>query len=1011
MAGLETRTVAGSIVGVPLLVLAILLAILLIGLWLHSHSLQRGQLKTLEHRLQQLEARLGALPPAPVGQAVGKRLETEPSAPVPSAPPLGPSRLRPAAAESAVVADVVEGDVALVVVPPMDADVGTASPTGPAFPPPPPLPPRTPSPRGPRTPGKLERLLVENWTGILGVMVVVAGVTFVVVNVGLRLGGFERFLITVATAAALAAPSLLLGRPSPWRELSLWMRSGGGALLLFACAAAGSLPELGLRWIEAPGPAVLLLAVGMAVNLLLARVAPSQSVASLHVVVNLVPLLIASQNPITLALATLVTVAGLAMPLPQRQERHQLVVTWAYAGFQLWRLAGNGALLEAMQPERGFALVGALVVFGGGALWQHHPRGRAPELRPLPLLLLLSRWGGVGLALLVTPTHAAQRIVGLALAAALAYTLGKGAGRAGVRWLVRCDLLVAQVLAMAAVLSLQPLVVNGPLLVAGLWLETVLFLGLAVSEHDPVLRRWGWGAVNLVAVALVFTGLITAAVDALTTAPTALEQGQNAAVLIGAGLLAALLQLLLQRRAVPLPWPAALGWISGLLVAVGTSISAPAPWRETLALVVVGALLLLARRQRPPGLLGGCGLAIVMAHLTSWLVLVVQAPWSLAPLLIRLLPLAALSLLLAGAGGRPALRATGLHLFGVTAALGVYLALAPISELLPGTAWLALAAGALELARRRSRGPALQLLVMALGYLVLFLTAYLLVILPSPELLSLGRVSFSARLPIQLFALVVALRVWFLRPGAGLTALPLWRGVQPLALEAAVLVSVLGIAVEVGPLWRPVAWSLLAVLLVIPKLQRLFAPRLAVYAVLVYWRGILGLLAMLDTLPPAPERWLGQPQTVGVLAIALEVLFILLAHKKLETPLQAASQGLPLLSWIARRVAAAPNRWLYYPMFVAVAWSLAARYDRSLLTLLWALQAFVIYLLSAVLRDQQFRWLALLGLGACLVRLVAIDMAQADLGLRGVVFIGVGLLMLAMNAIYNRFRARFNSGR
>jgi hypothetical protein len=51
---------------------------------------------------------------------------------------------------------------------------------------------------------------------------------------------------------------------------------------------------------------------------------------------------------------------------------------------------------------------------------------------------------------------------------------------------------------------------------------------------------------------------------------------------------------------------------------------------------------------------------------------------------------------------------------------------------------------------------------------------------------------------------------------------------------------------------------------------------------------------------------------------------------------------------------------------------------------------------------------ALVGLGACLLRLLAVDMAQADLGLRGLVFIGVGLLLLALNAIVNRLRSRFS---
>jgi uncharacterized membrane protein len=52
--------------------------------------------------------------------------------------------------------------------------------------------------------------------------------------------------------------------------------------------------------------------------------------------------------------------------------------------------------------------------------------------------------------------------------------------------------------------------------------------------------------------------------------------------------------------------------------------------------------------------------------------------------------------------------------------------------------------------------------------------------------------------------------------------------------------------------------------------------------------------------------------------------------------------------------------------------------------------------------------MALAGLAACVIRLLVIDMSQANLGLRGVVFIGVGLLMLGMNALYNKYRDRFS---
>jgi uncharacterized membrane protein len=103
------------------------------------------------------------------------------------------------------------------------------------------------------------------------------------------------------------------------------------------------------------------------------------------------------------------------------------------------------------------------------------------------------------------------------------------------------------------------------------------------------------------------------------------------------------------------------------------------------------------------------------------------------------------------------------------------------------------------------------------------------------------------------------------------------------------------------------------------------------------------------------------------------------------------------------------NWFVYYPLFAGIALYLAHRFNHSVLTLLWGLEAFGVFALSAVLRETPFRRVALAGLAACLIRLVLIDMAQANLGLRGVVFIGFGMLMLGMNAIYNRFRARFES--
>ena len=848
---------------------------------------------------------------------------------------------------------------------------------------------------------RIEGLLVKNWSGLLGVLVVVAGVTFVIINVGLQLDARQRFLLTVVAGAALGLPSLVWGRQERWRDLTDGMRSGGGALLLFACAASGGLPRLGMQWIEAPAPALALLAAGVVLNLALAAIARTPSIASLHVAVSLVPLAISPQGATPLALASGIALVGSDLPLGHRWDRHRLVVIGVYALFQGAWFLRNGPQLAASADLAAGAALAAVLVFGSGLLRLHREGGAPPRLRPLPLALLISQWGSLGLALLVYPRAAASRAAALAVAAALALVLARGARRRGEAWLALGDGLAGQTLVVAALLSLAPLIADGPLLAGALLVECLLFLGIGVRQEAATVRRIGWWLSALAGLLLALTGVGAAP---LTLDPT--QQLQNGAVLTGGAALMTWAQVLLRRQAVPLPLPPLLGWLAGLQIFVGAALVGPEEWRPALSLVVMGAFLLAARRWRPPGLLLGISIAIATGHGFTWFQLLAREPWPAALLLRHLLPLIGLALLLLASAAGSRLQRLGLGLLGLDAGLGALLLLDPISPLLPGTAWLLLAAVSLA-ATRRLRGASVQtVLALALIYLAGFLASYLLVIGPGLEMVRLGALELRGRLLIKLLAIAVFLQGSLFRAPPELARLRAWKVVQPCFLEAMLGTTGLIVVGEISTPWRPVAWTLLALALVSPAIGRRFPVRLQIYGVIAYWLAVARLVLSLGgDLSPLPLDD-GPARAAGLLAIALQGAFVVASHRWLDRETLGRPGGRPILGWIGQRVAAARNRWLYYPLFLAVAFVLASGYDRSLLTLLWTGEAFAIYLLGVGLRESQFRHLALIGLGICLLRLLAIDMAQADLGLRGLVFIGVGLLLLALNAIVHRFGSR-----
>ena len=246
--------------------------------------------------------------------------------------------------------------------------------------------------------------------------------------------------------------------------------------------------------------------------------------------------------------------------------------------------------------------------------------------------------------------------------------------------------------------------------------------------------------------------------------------------------------------------------------------------------------------------------------------------------------------------------------------------------------------------------------------------------------------------------LLAVLLAWrFHRPRPALAASGLWRVVHRLLVEAWLLALVGMLLRELSDGWQPLAWSLLALGLISPLARHLLAPRVVVYGLLVYWGALLALTLLMDRSGALTQA-----------AILVEVLVAALAPRWLPAVVDKLAQGpLPLNLKPPQRLASL-QRWLWYPLFAVVALHLAQGYDHTSLTLLWAIEALAIAVLSVVLGDAPMRLVSLFALGVCLVRLLAIDLAEADLGLRGLVFIGVGLLMLAIHSLYTRFRERFH---
>ncbi len=951
------------------------------------------RIRTLSRRVEELTRRIGELSTGAVQQ---------PPVPAPAAKPeKTPSieKPRPAAKETRTTPETAPRTIA----PAMQAQAQPVAHTAPA---------EVKKKEKPEFIKKLEVRFAENWTGILGAIILVVGVAFLGIYAALKMRPEARFAMIVLVAAGLFAVSIILSRKPVWKPASMWIRSSAGAVFLFACVGAGGIP--GLRFIESPAAAIALLCSGIAVNIALGAIGGTQAFASLHAVLSLAALAVAPPSQTVLIITGITVLAGILLAFRGRWDWHLIIILSSYTVFHLrWYFAlapADGSFPPDLRIT-GIAVTALTEIVA--CVSHYRALYRDKVFDAVPFVAHLLNWIYLAVGLVMYSQGSKWNTIILGCASLVIFGLAIRARVLSIRWLFITDTLVAQMVIMIAAFTLTRWNVE-PLFIATLLLaEIAVFVTIMLGQDSAVLKATGGLLTNLAAAGLIITVLVS-------QTPVKGIAREMAALSVALSILAALSWYASRRNDSDLVeaflWGC--GITSALTALTMQGMSADHTWSPWMIAGITVALLVMRQRFNINGL--GIGLILLFAgmHVICWYHLFASKDTT-GSLLLYAVPILIPSVASVWTSYYKSLERHVIWpaacFFFAHLAMAGYFILDPVSPFLPAPWWVMLALAALEsayflrdrhAAAMNARGSFdMHLQLIAYALVTAFIVRHILVHLQSELMVG----PFGVRLLVGLFGLAALLYAAMTPKPRGEGAPKLWEYVHPLLWEAFLAMALITSAIEIPSRLYPLSWVAgAAVLTLAGNLSKESISRFRLYALFFHWAAAAHIAFVASASPTPSDRLIDQSWIAAGAALVLQFGFVAYYFKTTRLDDIVYPRPLAFLGALSSFAARKKNLAVFYPFFISMALFLFWSFDRALLTLLWVLEAFLIFTLSLFLRENHFRFLSLIALTGCLVRLVVHDLAQSSILTKAVLCVGIGGLMVIMNLLYTRYKDRFN---
>lgn len=870
---------------------------------------------------------------------------------------------------------------------------------------------------------KLERQVAENWTGILGSVIMVVGVGFLGIYAALKLEAFFRFIMISGFSALLFATYFFLRKLEKWVQLGLWLRSSAAAIFLFACIGSGAIP--GLQWIYDPMFALILLLVGISVNLALSWLDKNEVFSSLHVILSLVALSLAPQGMTTIILATTIALVGIVRTYRVQWEYQLLSSLSAFFVYHIyWYLIIKS---DASLPNNlTFAgIIGVVLVGISSAVVHYREVYQTKGFSKFPFIVHMINWAFLTVGLMMHSTGSQWKTVPLALAAIGAYLLAKRARKLGIGWLYRTDTLISLATALFAAVSLTKWGMDIQVILGITFIEILVFMLLMYTEGEHRLYKAGYYLLNLISIILLLNTLFLATID--------LDPGmriQSATVLFVILVLALIAHIFMIRKSsktfdlrdnladlIPKQKISFIAIQTGFYPIVIYTILYQLFWAQIAVAAVVVGLLYLRQTYQSRGLIAAVVFSLFGTLALSWLKILHFQSFAIQDMLLNAVPfiIPAVTALLwdrVDAMGKH-IKWPGIYLTTIQVHLILFYVLEHISPLIFGVMLLLSTVILFELSMFLSKRfekslehigtPDRYLLHMAYAALFIFMVRHIYVHLQVEEYIGL----FKLRLLIELLAIgVIGYCAFMIRPPS-ILKYKSWVKLHPLLVELVIIFSAFTVALEIDTFWHPVIW--IAVAFLLPLLSTTLGEkfsRLKFYGVIFYWICAFQVAFLSSAYVTPSLSWQDQSWFSGLIAIVFMFGYLVVFYKKYDLEKITFPSTLSLFDRLSKKTARYQNPIFMYPLVFSVAVFLYWSFDKSALTLFWVVECLAVFILSIVLKEQHFRHVALGALAICIVRLVFFDLSQTGTLTKALVFLGVGVIMLLMNTLYKKYKDR-----